>query len=334
MFQAVPLRAQPPECNDTSPHTRQFVEVEKGVTLELLDWGGTGRPIIFLAGSGNTAHIYDDFAPQLTGFGHVYGITRRGFGASSRPETGYSEQRLADDVLSVMQQLKLSRPVLIGHSMAGEELTRLGRQHSNLLSGLIYLAAGSDPTDFPADNKEYMDLARNLPKAMQGGSPATNADHDSVEAMSRWLDNRVHVHFPLGEICASNLITAEGRVEDFADEDRVHKLIGEGAQKRDYSEISVPILDFVDADCPEKPPSDVVCITNRNPDYQPKNDQERNAIDAFWSATDVYIYRWMDQMRNAKAPVRFIAIPRSNHYVFMKNTSEVTREMAVFLKGL
>ena len=75
-------------CKDSSPHTREFVEVDQGVRLEVLDWGGTGRPIILLAGSGNTAHIYDDFAPDLKGLGHVYGITRRGFGASSRPENG------------------------------------------------------------------------------------------------------------------------------------------------------------------------------------------------------------------------------------------------------
>lgn len=70
---------------DTSPHTVRFVEVEKGVKLEVLDWGGNGRPIVFLAGLGFTAHDFDDFAPKFTGEHHVYGITRRGFGESSAP---------------------------------------------------------------------------------------------------------------------------------------------------------------------------------------------------------------------------------------------------------
>jgi non-heme chloroperoxidase len=327
------LAAQP-VCDDVSPHTRQFIEVEKGIRLEVLDWGGKGRPIILLAGSGNTAHIYDDFAPKLTELGHVYGITRRGFGASTHPEAGYSQQRLADDVLSVIQQLKLSKPVLVGHSMAGEELTSLGSQHSDLLSGLVYLAAGADPKDFPASNKEYMELAHKLPKAMQGGPPPSEADHDSVEAMSRWLNKRVLVQFPVGEICASNVITREGRVEDFPNGDRIHSMIGDGAEKRDYSRISVPILDFVDGDCPKQAPPDVACLENRNLDYQPKNNQERSAIDAFWSATDVYIYRWMDQMRKAKGHVSFIDIPRSNHYVFLSNTSGVIRELETFIERL
>ena len=70
---------------DHSPHTVQFVTVEPGVRLEVLDWGGFGTPLIFLAGAGNTAHNFDGFAPQFTAQHHVYGITRRGSGASSKP---------------------------------------------------------------------------------------------------------------------------------------------------------------------------------------------------------------------------------------------------------
>jgi len=32
-----------------------------------------------------TAHRFDSFAPRFAGQQHVYGITRRGFGASSKP---------------------------------------------------------------------------------------------------------------------------------------------------------------------------------------------------------------------------------------------------------
>jgi hypothetical protein len=60
---------------DPSPHTAQFVTVDDGVQLEVLDWGGTGRNIVFLAGSGNTAHVFDDFAQKLSLSSHVYGIT-------------------------------------------------------------------------------------------------------------------------------------------------------------------------------------------------------------------------------------------------------------------
>jgi len=43
----------------------------------------------------------------------VYGISRRGYGASSSPESGYTADRLGDDVLAVIDALKLNRPVLV-----------------------------------------------------------------------------------------------------------------------------------------------------------------------------------------------------------------------------
>jgi len=52
--------------HDPSKHTVQFVTVEEDVRLEVLDWGGSGRPVVLLAGSGNTAHVFDDFAEELS----------------------------------------------------------------------------------------------------------------------------------------------------------------------------------------------------------------------------------------------------------------------------
>jgi non-heme chloroperoxidase len=64
---------------DPSPHHVQFVTVDEGVRLEVLDWSGSGRPIVLLTGSGSTAHIYDEFGPKLSALGPVYAITRRGY---------------------------------------------------------------------------------------------------------------------------------------------------------------------------------------------------------------------------------------------------------------
>jgi non-heme chloroperoxidase len=130
---------------DTSPHTSQMISVEKGIELEVLDWGGTGRPLVLLAGKGFTAHEFDQFAPTLTTKYHVYGITRRGYGNSSAPpptDENYSAARLGDDVLALMDRLKLIRPVLVGHSIAGEELSSIGTRAPDKVSGLVYLDAG------------------------------------------------------------------------------------------------------------------------------------------------------------------------------------------------
>ena len=124
---------------DPSPHQVQFVTVDENVRLEVLDWGGAGRPIVLLTGGGDTAHIFDDFALKLTQIGHVYGITRRGMGASSTPASGYGADRLSDDVLAVLESLKINRPILVGHSVAGQELSSIGSRHPGKVAGLVYL---------------------------------------------------------------------------------------------------------------------------------------------------------------------------------------------------
>jgi len=90
---------QPAAWRDPSPHRVRLVAVDNDVQLEVLDWGGAGRPMVLLAGGGNTAHVFDEFAPKLTTYCHVYGITRRGFGASGFSVPAHPVERLRDDVL-------------------------------------------------------------------------------------------------------------------------------------------------------------------------------------------------------------------------------------------
>src|SRR5271156_6669716 len=129
-FLAVPLHSQSSAVwKDPSPHTARFITVDKDVRLEVLDWGGSGRPLILLAGGGNTAHVFDDFAPKLTDHYHVYGITRRGFGASGYSDTTDPADRLGEDVVAVIDSLQLKKIILIGHSIAGAELSSVANSH-------------------------------------------------------------------------------------------------------------------------------------------------------------------------------------------------------------
>jgi pimeloyl-ACP methyl ester carboxylesterase len=270
-----------------------FVAVEDGVRLEVLDWGGSGTPLVLLTGSGNTAHVCDDFARKLIPFAHVYGITRRGFGASSHPESGYTDQRLADDVLRVLDSLKLVDPVLVGHSMGGNELTTLGSEHPGRVSGLIYLDAGADPKDFPASDPAYMALAEKLPSANRLPPPPP---------------------FPEAEYHASR-----GNYEGTR---RALKAIGEGTKKRDYSKIRVPVLSmfatFRSAGDPLR--------------YEmPKDPEQRAVVEAFEAATMVYIKRYERSLLTAVPGARIVELPGANHYVFISNEGDVLREIRAFV---
>src|SRR5688572_5886265 len=128
--------AQP--WRDPSLHQVRWVTVDSSVRLEVLDWGGSGPPLLLL-GCYLSAHAYDEFAPKLTNQFHVYGITRRGIGASDKPSTGYAVQRSASDVLEVLDALNLQKSLLVGTSCAGQVLTTFAGQHSDRLRGLVYL---------------------------------------------------------------------------------------------------------------------------------------------------------------------------------------------------
>ena len=167
----------PAPWHDPSPHRVEFVTVEAGVRLEVLDWSGAGRPVVLLVGAGNSAHVFDNFAPKLTGCCHIYGI---GFGASSQPESGYDDQRLADDVLRVLDSLSIRAPVPVGHSIAGGELTTLGNQHSDRLAGLVYLDALGDPRDWPGSDPAYMQLFQKLPAPMRTPPPPPSEEESST----------------------------------------------------------------------------------------------------------------------------------------------------------
>jgi non-heme chloroperoxidase len=61
---------------------------------------------------------------------------RRSYGAN------YNAARLGDDVLAVIGALHLGHPILVGHSVAGEELSYIGFHHPDAVAGLIHLDAG------------------------------------------------------------------------------------------------------------------------------------------------------------------------------------------------
>ncbi len=123
----------------------RMVFVDTNVKDEVLDWGGSGRAVLLLAGLGNTAHAWYTIIPALTSKYHVYSMTRRGFGTSSKPDptgSNYSADRLGDDVIAAMDAMKLQKPVLIGHSIGGEELSDIGTRYPQKVAALIYLDAG------------------------------------------------------------------------------------------------------------------------------------------------------------------------------------------------
>lgn len=316
----ISLRAQgapkgPTGETDSSSHTVQFVTVEKNVKLEVLDWGGTGRPLVFLAGLGDTAHVFDHFAPKFTPTYHVYGITRRGFGASSAPAPAngnYSADRLGDDVLAVIDALKLNRPVLVGHSLAGEELSSIGSRYPEKVAGLIYLDAGYSYAFYDQSRgdtlldaiylKRKLDLwlsgrvqdPKQFVQELRASLPRFEKDLDKTQKRLASMPS----HPPSGPPPAIPLA------------------INTGQQK--YTEIHVPVL-AIFAD-----PHDFA--------HQFQNDPAARARAV---ADDLASTTAQANAFQAGIPsAHVVLLPNANHYVFKSNEADVVREMNAFLAKL
>jgi pimeloyl-ACP methyl ester carboxylesterase len=278
------------------------------------------------AGSGNTAHVFDDFAPKLTACCHVYGVTRRGYGASSQPASGYDDQRLADDVLKVLDSLRIPSPVLVGHSMAGGELTTLGNQHPDRLAGLVYLDALGDPRDWPGSDPAYMELFKNLPAAMRTPPPPSEEESRSFSAYRARQMRNEKFAFPESELRNVYETNPDGTKGKYRTPQRIHKAIGDGQKKRDYSRIRVPVLALF-----EFPRS----VNDPQPGgYQPKNEEERAAIEAFNKATAAFVERWVKNLKSGVPAARLVDLPGAGHYVFLTREADVLRELRAFLADL
>jgi pimeloyl-ACP methyl ester carboxylesterase len=288
--------------------------------LEVLDWGGSGRPIVLLAGGGDTGHIFDDFAPNLTAHYHVYGITRRGFGASGYSATDDPADRLGDDVIAVIDALKLNRPILVGHSLAGAELSSVASRHPGRVAGLVYLDAAYSYAFDNGRGSNIMEIQK-----LQGPQPPPPGDADlaSFGALQKYYERVNGFRFPEAELRLQRESTPEGGVgkRRSLPGGALFMPLMMGTKK--YTEIPVPALVIF-----ANPHSQGTWVDNNtDPSVQ-------TAAKAYSTALAALTERQEKAVENGLPTAHVITLAGANHYVFLSNQADVLREMRAFLAGL
>lgn len=223
-------------CTVRQPSTTiRYVATDSGTRLEVEDWGGIGPPVVFLAGLGHTAHVFDEFAPSLTDTYHVLGITRRGFGASSQPDSGYNVDTLAKDIRIVLDSLDLGPAILIGHSLGGDEMTLVARRYPQTVRALVYIEAAYNRVTARKFMAQHTAPQSDLP-------PPTPADLESAEAYRAYYARVNGVLMPLSEIVSLYRWTPDGRRGNSVTPSWIYSRISESIQDPDYSNIGIPAL--------------------------------------------------------------------------------------------
>ncbi len=274
--------------------------------------------MVLLAGGGNTAHVFDEFAPKLAVNCHVYGITRRGFGASGFSASENGVDRLRDDVLAVIEALKLTRPALVGHSIAGAELSSVGTSHPDRVAGLVYLEAGYP---YAFDNGKGPTM-----KDFQigGPQPPTPGDSDlaSFSALQKWDAQVYGFRMPEAEFRQTWDSTSDGRVgkaRDFQGSQIFTKIMT--GTKR-YTDIPVPALVIF-----------AIPHVQENWINTSTDPAVREAARAYYTAIDASAEMQAKAFEGGVPIARVIRL-RGSHYIFLSNEPDVLREMRVFLTGL
>jgi non-heme chloroperoxidase len=316
---ATPTSTQPPASwQDPSPHAVRFVEVDRKVRLEVLDWGGRGRPIVLLAGGGNTAHVFDEFAPKLTPDYHLYGITRRGFGASGFSPAENALDRLRDDVLAVITALQLERPVLVGHSIAGAELSAVAEARADRIGALVYLEAGYPyafaSRDGPTMN-EFQIAGPQFPR------PAAS-DLASFRALQQWDRGVFGFRLPEAEfrhIWDADPVGRPRRPRQFPGASLFGAIM---TNPKQFTKIPAPALAVFAS--PHVPESWIAGSTD--PGVQ-------QAARTYFAAVDASTDKQAKALAAAVPTARVVRL-RASHYVFLSNEQDTLREMRAFLAGL
>jgi pimeloyl-ACP methyl ester carboxylesterase len=284
----------------------RFLQVQPDVKLEVLDWGGSGPPLVLLAGLGNTAHVYEQFAHQFTDSFHVIAITRRGFGLSSQPARGYDVATRARDDIQVLDALKVPKANFVGHSIAGDELSKLGADYPDRVIKLVYL-----------DSVTYGGFAALLKKTPIPPPPALTAAQKqfiegNVARMSALTVRWGGVRLPDEEV-RQQMRTAG--------EPAASQAIYDLSEKAEYERIKAPVLAIYDCVTPE----------SRLPYYWDLDQAQRDKYDRFLAECLVWLKDARHRFRTGVKQARVIELEKSHHFVFLRDEAVVVREMRKFL---
>lgn len=123
--------------------THSITTANGTIALDVEDTGGAGRPVVLIHGWPLSLRAWDDQVPALKDAGfRVVTYTRRGFGGSETPGTGYEYDTFADDLAGVLESLDLTDVTLVGFSMGGGEVARYVSRHGqDRLHSVVFAAA-------------------------------------------------------------------------------------------------------------------------------------------------------------------------------------------------
>jgi pimeloyl-ACP methyl ester carboxylesterase len=260
--------------------------------------------------------VFDDFAPKLARDFHVYGITRRGFGQSGFvPASG--ADTYGDDVLAVTSTLELNRPVLVGHSVGGQELSSVATRYPSRVAGLVYLEAAYPYAVANGTGPTLDDMQGLRPPQPP---PPSESEAASFPALQGYFSRVLGFTYPEAELRQQRPVSPDGRVGTPRNFPGYATLIA-GVKK--FDNIRVPALVVFAS------PHGFGSWVDNNEDPAIRRQAAANS-----AALEPLVERQIKVVEGSIPRARIVRLPGADHYVYLSNEADVIREMRVFVRGL
>lgn len=126
------------------------IELEGRAILRVMEHGDrNGPPIVFLHGLADSWRSFERMLPHLPPSLHLLAVTQRGHGDASRPESGYGLPEFSADLVGLLDELRVDRPVLVGHSMGSAVALRFAIDHPERTRALVLISVPSSVRGTP-----------------------------------------------------------------------------------------------------------------------------------------------------------------------------------------
>jgi len=118
-----------------------------GVRIQLAVWEGKGKQILCIHGLTANCRSWDLLASSLAPQHKVLAMDLRGRGFSDSPPSGYSVENHCRDIVALIDDQNLERPVLMGHSLGAFISLVFAAKHPRRVDRLILVDGGGKLSD-------------------------------------------------------------------------------------------------------------------------------------------------------------------------------------------
>src|SRR5580704_18208184 len=109
---------------------------------------GAGTPVLLVPGLGGVGSYWSPNIPAFSQRHQVIVHDHRGTGSSSRTRMRYSVDQMTDDLVGLMDHLKIEKAHLVGHSTGGAIGQTLAATHPQRLMSLVIYASWTKADPF------------------------------------------------------------------------------------------------------------------------------------------------------------------------------------------